>query len=241
MRWKFIKDVSGEKGDTVFEALNFYSNLKAKDYALIVIDELEKNVWMLQDDEKMFVTEPSKDSEEICPSGFGEYLELTMANAVIRLNDTIPQDSPLRDKTKSGKNLMKGIQSLYQNGNIFKISEDDRKDIALASMWNIEDEKMAIQTAIKSVLAEVLRFQFEEYSDDEENFSVFSSVAKEQITVSDFYNSLQGLKEKMEQSSIPTRRPDIEDINDESLDLIASAMFDEDRGYVNSVLDYIFK
>ena len=45
----------------------------------------------------------------------------------------------------------------------------------------------------------------------------------------------------MEQSSNPTRRPDIDDINEESLDLIASAMFDEDKGYVNSVLDYIFK
>ena len=27
MRWKFINDVAGEKGDTVMEAINFYSNL----------------------------------------------------------------------------------------------------------------------------------------------------------------------------------------------------------------------
>ena len=124
---------------------------------------------------------------------------------------------------------MKGIQDLYQNGDIFKISEDDRKDIALSSLWNIEDEKMAIQTAIKSVIAEVLRFRFSEENIDED------------VRVLDFVNALNELKEKMEQSSIPTRRPDIDDINEESLDLIASAMFDEDKGYVNSVLDYIFK
>ena len=229
MRWKFIKDVSGDKSDTVFEAINFYTNLKAKDYALIVIDELEKNMWMLQDDDHMFVTPVEKDETEVCPQGFSEYLELTMANAVIRLNKTIPEDSPLRNKAKSGRSLMKGIQDLYQNGSIFKISEDDRKDIALSSLWNIEDEKMAIQTAIKSVIAEVLRFRFSEENIDED------------VRVLDFVNALNELKEKMEQSSIPTRRPDIDDINEESLDLIASAMFDEDKGYVNSVLDYIFK
>ncbi len=227
MRWKFIKDVSGEKSDTVFEAINFYTNLKAKDYALIVIDELDKNMWMLQEEDDMFITDLSKDKTELCPQMFAEYLELTMANAVIRLNDTIPEDSPLRDTTKSGRSLMKGIQDLYQDGSIFKISEEDRKDIALSSLWNIEDEKMAIQTAIKSVITEVLRMNYRE--DDED------------LKILDFHNALDDLKERMEQASIPSRRTDIEDINEESLDLIASAMFDEDKGYVNSVLDYIFK
>ena len=49
------------------------------------------------------------------------------------------------------------------------------------------------------------------------------------------------LKSRMEQSSIPSRRDDIEDIDEESLDLISSAMFNEDEGYIETVLDYILK
>ena len=56
-----------------------------------------------------------------------------------------------------------------------------------------------------------------------------------------YYSNLMNLKSRMEQSSIPSRRDDIEDIDEESLDLISSAMFNEDEGYIETVLDYILK
>ena len=33
MRWKWINDIAEDKGETVYEAMNFYSNLKSKDYS----------------------------------------------------------------------------------------------------------------------------------------------------------------------------------------------------------------
>lgn len=227
MRWKFINDVAGKKSDTVMEAINFYSNLKSKDYAVVVLDELEKNVWMLQEEDQMFVVEPLVDASVIDPYVFSEMIELSMANSIVRLNNEIDADSHFRRETKSNKYLSKGIQDLYRSGSIFKISEDERKSIVQSALWNIEDETMAIQQAVKAVISAVLSFDF--------------SVQQEEVTVSQYVKELNGLKERMENSSLPQRRDDIDEINDKALDLISSAMFNDENGYLDSVLDYIFK
>ena len=227
MRWKFINDVAGKKSDTVMEAINFYSNLKSKDYAVVVLDELEKNVWMLQEEDQMFVVEPLVDSSVIDPYVFSEMIELSMANSIVRLNNEIDADSHFRRETKSNKFLSKGIQDLYRSGSIFKISEDERKSMVQSALWNIEDETMAIQQAVKAVISAVLSFDF--------------SVQQEEVTVSQYVKELNGLKERMENSSLPQRRDDIDEINDKALDLISSAMFNDENGYLDSVLDYIFK
>lgn len=227
MRWKFINDVAGQKSDTVMEAINFYSNLKSKDYAVVVLDELEKNVWMLQEEDQMFVVEPLVDASVIDPYVFSEMIELSMANSIVRLNNEIDADSHFRRETKSNKFLSKGIQDLYRSGSIFKISEDERKSMVQSALWNIEDETMAIQQAVKAVISAVLSFDF--------------SVQQEEVTVSQYVKELNGLKERMENSSLPQRRDDIDEINDKALDLISSAMFNDENGYLDSVLDYIFK
>jgi len=235
VRWKFINDVAGEKSDTVMEAINFYSNLKSKDYAVVVLDELEKNVWMLQEEDQMFVVKPLKDDSVIDPYVFSEMIELSMANSIIRLNNEIDADSHFRRETKSNKFLSKGIQDLYRSGSIFKISEDERKSMVQSALWNIEDETMAIQQAVKAVISAVLSFDF--------------SVKQDEVTVSQYVKELNGLKERMGNSSLPQRRDDIDEINEKALDLISKAMFNveidetssQKNGYLDSVLDYIFK
>ena len=57
MRDKFIQDIAGDKIDVVQDAMSFYISLKAKDNSVLVLDELQKNLWRLQQPDKMFSVE----------------------------------------------------------------------------------------------------------------------------------------------------------------------------------------
>lgn len=238
MRWKWINDVAEDKRDTVYEAMNFYSNLKSKDYSLIVIDELEKNLWMIQEEDQMFVVLPENDHVGICPMAFHEMLELSMANAIIRLNDTFSEEDIKKGKSVNNKMLGIRIQDIYlspeygEKGNHYHPLFSDRNFLK-SCLWNIDDERMAIQASVKAVIAAVLSFEYEH--------NQHQDLEDEAPAVSMYYSNLMDLKSRMEQSSIPSRRDDIEDIDEESLDLISSAMFNEDEGYIETVLDYILK
>ena len=44
MRWSLINDVAGKKYDSTFEAMQFFANLKSKDYSVkFFIDEDSPN------------------------------------------------------------------------------------------------------------------------------------------------------------------------------------------------------
>jgi len=238
MRWKWIQDVAEDKRDTVYEAMNFYTNLKSKDYSLVVIDELEKNLWMVQEEDQMFLVLPENDHVEICPLAFHEMLELSMANSIVRLNNTISKEEIKKGETINTKNLGIRIQDIYQSpkygekGNHYHPLFSDRNFLK-SCLWNIDDERMAIQASVKAVIGTVLTFEYEH--------NQHRDLEDENPSVSMYHAKLMELKERMEQSSIPSRTDESEEIDIESLDLISSAMFNDDGGYVETVLDYILK
>ena len=53
MRWSLINDVAGKKYDSTFEAIQFFANLKSKDYAVKFLNILLDNVYLLQEDTQM--------------------------------------------------------------------------------------------------------------------------------------------------------------------------------------------
>lgn len=230
MRWQFIQDISKDgKGSVAYEAMNFYSNLKSKDYSHTVINILIDKLWMLQDDTEMFVVDPINDHTDMCNAAFTSYLETAMAESLIELEKNIPNKSDIRKKVWSSKNLNSGIQDLYQNDNLKNISSDSKASIAKASLWSYEDEILAMQSAVKSVIGYVLKLQIN---------SVLEEGIKE-ISVSDFAQQLFELETEMNEASIPVRDNDAPSADNESLDLIASAMMNGEDTYINTVLDYI--
>lgn len=227
MRWKYIHDIAGDKGQTVYEAMNFYSTLKSKDYAKKVIEKLFDNIWMLQSEDRMFLKDPSEDLETVCPESFQEYVEITMADSIIHLH----KNNVFSEFEKSSKYIASEIQQLYSTGKVEKMDDESKKAVLKESIWAIDDEKMAIQQSIKTVLSEVLGMFFLQKRSD---------VADSDLTVKDVYEALKFLKAKMEDSSLPQRRDDAEEMSEESLDLISLSMFDEEN-YISTVVDYIFK
>ena len=229
MRWSLINDVAGKKYDTTFEAVQFYANLKSKDYAIKFLNILVDNVYLLQEDTQMFVITPELDYVDVCPSSFGDYLQICQAKAILELEKTIPQHIK---NDLSDKQISTVIQNLYQERDFdfWNLSKNKREAFLKSTLWCYDDELLAIQTAIKAVMMELVTYHL--YMQQEEGTMV---------NVSDVATFLKDMIKTQQESSMPTRMEDAPKMTDETLDLISSSLWQGEDKYISLIIDYILK
>ena len=229
MRWSLINDVAGKKYETTFEAVQFYANLKSKDYAIKFLDILVDNVYLLQEDTQMFVVTPELDYVDVCPSAFGDYLQICQAKAILELEKTIPQHIK---NDLSDKQISTVIQNLYQERDFdfWNMSKNKREAFLKSTLWCYDDELLAIQIAIKAVMMELVAYHL--FMQKEERTS---------INVSDVATFLKDMIKTQKESSMPTRMDDAPEMTDETLDLISSSLWQGEDKYISLIIDYILK
>ena len=85
MRWSLINDVACKKYDSTFEAMQFFANLKSRDYSVKFLHILVDNVYLLQEDSQMLLVQPKLDYVQICPAAFSDYLQVCQGKAILEL------------------------------------------------------------------------------------------------------------------------------------------------------------
>ena len=228
MRWSLINDVAGKKYDSTFEAMQFFANLKSRDYSVKFLHILVDNVYLLQEDSQMLLVQPKLDYVEICPAAFSDYLQVCQGKAILELEKTIPKHIK---NDLSNKEISSIIQELYQQPNFdfWSLSEPKREALIKSTIWCYDDELLAIQTAIKAVLMELVAYHFH--------------IQKENgvITVSSIATFLEEMIEAQKESSMPTRMDEAPKMTEETLDLISTSLWQGEDKYVGLVIDYILK
>ena len=109
------------------------------------------------------------------------------------------------------------------------MSEPKREALIKSTIWCYDDELLAIQTAIKAVLMELVAYHFH--------------IQKETgvITVSSIATFLEEMIEAQKESSMPTRMDEAPEMTEETLDLISTSLWQGEDKYVGLVIDYILK
>lgn len=228
MRWSLINDVAGKKYDSTFEAIQFFANLKSKDYAVKFLNILLDNVYLLQEDTQMLLVDPKLDFVEVCPAAFSDYLMVCQGKAILELEKTIPQHIK---NDLSDKEISSIIQDLYQQQNFdfWSLSKPKREAMMKSTIWCYDDEVLAIQTAIKAVMMELVAYNI--HMQSENGFISVSAVAK----------FLEEMIEAQKESSMPTRMEEAPEMTEETLDLISSSLWEGEDKYVGLIIDYILK
>ena len=228
MRWSLINDVAGKKYDSTFEAIQFFANLKSKDYAVKFLNILLDNVYLLQEDTQMLLVDPKLDFVEVCPAAFSDYLMVCQGKAILELEKTIPQHIK---NDLSDKEISSIIQDLYQQQNFdfLSLSKPKREAMMKSTIWCYDDEVLAIQTAIKAVMMELVAYNI--HMQSENGFISVSAVAK----------FLEEMIEAQKESSMPTRMEEAPEMTEETLDLISSSLWEGEDKYVGLIIDYILK
>jgi len=228
MRWSLINDVAGKKYDSTYEAIQFFANLKSKDCAVKFLNILLDNVYLLQEDTQMLLVDPKLDFVEVCPSAFSDYLMICQGKAILELEKTIPQHIK---NDLSDKQISSVIQNLYQEQDFdfWNLSKNKREAFLKSTLWCYDDEVLAIQTAIKAVMMELVAYNF--HMQSENGFISVSAVAK----------FLEEMIEAQKESSMPTRMEEAPEMTEETLDLISSSLWEGEDKYVGLIIDYILK
>ena len=234
MKWQFIEDVSDGKGSEAYEAINFYANLKSKDYAGFAVDKLKDNLWRLQDDSERFIVEPINDYTEVSLSSLKDFIEIVMADCVIEFNNQIPQDWKMRKPVWQSKNVISSLLDFFDKKkkkfNLNHIPKDKAKDIVEACLWNYDDEIMAIQGGIRQVMGYVMGLHVKSML----HFDIENSF----ISVHQIAQLIDNLGDGLDEITIPSREETAPIQSDKSLDLISKAMFDE-KEYINTIVNYL--
>ena len=101
-----------------------------------------------------------------------------------------------------------------------------RKDTIKHSLWNYEDEVLAMQNSVKFTLANVMRAVGEINNETDK------------VSLNDMLVIYDELLEKLKDMSLPKLMEDMEDDEKTAIDLISSSMFSDD--YIMNVVDFCF-
>ena len=109
------------------------------------------------------------------------------------------------------------------------MSKNKREAFLKSTLWCYDDELLAIQTAIKAVMMELVAYNF--HMQSENGF----------MSVSAFAKFLEEMIEAQKESSMPTRMEEAPEMTDETLDLISSSLWQGEDKYISLIIDYILK
>jgi L-rhamnose mutarotase len=233
MRDKFIHDIAGDKIDVVQDAMSFYISLKAKDNSVLVLDELQKNLWRLQQPDKMFSVKFKDDDNVFNTLNFAEWLEASITNCIMKIDSLELEDDMIKKDKYNGEEFTQSLIGLYQSTGIRKLTDFDKRTHGYFALWNYDDEKMTMQFAIKEIMTEIVRTVMK--SND-----IFGSEEAVHVTVADVFYVLEDIRERITSAKLPQKRDEDSELSDDAADLISRAMF-ADKGYVLSVLDYLME
>jgi len=213
-----INNVDEDKSVPMFYAMTFYNDLRQQIYdknaIFILKDKLD---WLGYNEIKQDM------DEDLCTSAVFAYVELCMAELVYEGMKDIKKMDDLYQATYIREHIQKGFKKHKTYGDW---PEDMKKDTIRHSLWNYEDEVLAMQNSVKFTLASVMR--------------AVGEINKEtdKVSMNDMHMIYDELLEKLKDMSLPKIMEDVEDDEKTSLDLISSSMFSDD--YIENVVDFCF-
>lgn len=212
------KNVDETKSGPMFYAMAFYNDLRKQLYdknaIFILRDKLD---WLGDNGTKQDM------DEDLCASAVFAYVELCMAELMYEGMKDIKKMDDLYQATYIREHIQEGFKRYKTYGDW---PEDMRKDTIRHSLWNYEDEVLAMQNSVKFTLANVMRAVGEINNETDK------------VSMNDMHMIYDELLEKLKDMSLPKLMEDIEDDEKTSLDLISSSMFSDD--YIMNVVDFCF-
>jgi hypothetical protein len=212
------KNVDETKSGPMFYAMAFYNDLRKQLYdknaIFILRDKLD---WLGDNGTKQDM------DEDLCASAVFAYVELCMAELMYEGMKDIKKMDDLYQATYIREHIQQGFKQYKTYGDW---PEDLRKDTIRHSLWNYEDEVLAMQNSVKFTLANVMRAVGEINNETDK------------VSMNDMHMIYDELLEKLKDTSLPKLMEDMEDDEKISLDLISSSMFSDD--YIANVVDFCF-
>lgn len=212
------KNVDEAKSGPMFYAMAFYNDLRKQLYdknaIFILRDKLD---WLGDNGTKQDM------DEDLCASAVFAYVELCMAELMYEGMKDIKKMDDLYQATYIREHINEGFKT-YKTYNEWP--DDIKKDTIRHSLWNYEDEVLAMQNSVKFTLANVMRAVGEINNETDK------------VSMNDMHMIYDELLEKLKDMSLPKLMEDIEDDEKTSLDLISSSMFSDD--YIANVVDFCF-
>ena len=161
--------------------------------------------------------------EDLCASAVFAYVELCMAELMYEGMKDIKKMDDLYQATYIREHIREGFKRYKTYG---EWPEDMRKDTIKHSLWNYEDEVLAMQNSVKFTLANVMRAVGEINNETDK------------VSLNDMLVIYDELLEKLKDMSLPKLMEDMEDDEKTAIDLISSSMFSDD--YIMNVVDFCF-
>ena len=212
------KNVDETKSGPMFYAMAFYNDLRKQIYdknaIFILRDKLD---WLGDNGTKQDM------DEDLCASAVFAYVELCMAELMYEGMKDIKKMDDLYQATYIREHIQQGFKQYKTYGDW---PEDMRKDTIRHSLWNYEDEVLAMQNSVKFTLANVMRAVGEINNETDK------------VSMNDMHMIYDELLEKLKDTSLPKLMEDMEDDEKISLDLISSSMFSD--YYIANVVDFCF-
>lgn len=212
------KNVDETKSGPMFYAMAFYNDLRKQIYdknaIFILRDKLD---WLGDNGTKQDM------DEDLCASAVFAYVELCMAELMYEGMKDIKKMDDLYQATYIREHIQEGFKRYKTYGDW---PEDMRKDTIRHSLWNYEDEVLAMQNSVKFTLANVMRAVGEINNETDK------------VSMNDMHMIYDELLEKLKDMSLPKLMEDMEDDEKTSIDLISSSMFSDD--YIMNVVDFCF-
>ena len=212
------KNVDETKSGPMFYAMAFYNDLRKQLYdknaIFILRDKLD---WLGDNGTKQDM------DEDLCASAVFAYVELCMAELMYEGMKDIKKMDDLYQATYIREHINEGFKT-YKTYNEWP--DDVKKDTIRHSLWNYEDEVLAMQNSVKFTLANVMRAVGEINNETDK------------VSMNDMHMIYDELLEKLKDMSLPKLMEDMEDDEKTSIDLISSSMFSDD--YIMNVVDFCF-
>jgi hypothetical protein len=211
-------NVNEDKSVPMFYAMTFYNDLRQQIYdknaIFILKDKLD---WLGYNGTKQDM------DEDLCVSAVFAYVELCMAELLYEGMRDIKKMDDLYQATYIRDHIQKGFKKYKTYGNW---PEDMKKDTIRHSLWNYEDEVLAMQNSVKNILASVMRA-----------VGVINR-EKDKVSMNHMHMIYDELSEELKEMPLPKLMEDVEDDEKTSLDLISSSMFSDN--YIENVVDFCF-
>lgn len=212
------KNIDESKSNKMFYAMSYYNDLRKQVYDKNAIFVLRDNLDWLGDNG----TEQDMD-EDLCASAVFAYIELCMAELMYQGMKDIKAMEDLYQATYIREHINDG----YKSGKTYdEWPEDIKRDTIRHSLWNYEDEVLAMQNSVKFTLASVMKMVSEINNETDK------------VSMNDMIQVYDVLSEKLKDTGLPSMSAEMDEDEIESLDLISSSMFADD--YILNVVDFCF-
>jgi len=211
------KNISGEKTGPMLHSMMFYNDIIVQKYQKNALSVLQDNLNWMTDNQTM------GEDEEICVSSIFAFMELCMAELMYQGVKEIKLKKLMRSAEAS---------STLKKKKYSKLSNELKKKAVSWSLWNYEDEVLAMSASVKKIVGGCLGFLADR--------SFEGNVKKADIDA-----MFDEVKTLLEDQSLPNaignEEDEMFDTEEEkviTLDLISKAMFSED--YIETVIDFCF-